>query len=830
MAAETRVRLGLSCSLALVMAVRLPAAQESPAMASPFVELGGPHDIALGEVTGDGVVDVLVSRSDGAVFVCPGRGDGELLAPIPVLSLSGYATLGAVDLNGDAVDEIVVAEHDPATVHLVVSGGDGTFEVSDSFPLPSRPTQLLPEDWDEDADADLAVMCPSAGQIVFLFNTGDAHVGASTMLDVGAGALGGKRAAAGDATGDGHLDLVLSDLSGNAIIVHRGDGTGSFPDSYDLDVQLPANVVLGDFNADGALDIVAPVFFMSTLQVLWNRGDGDFLPPIVVGSAGLNSPIVGDLNEDGLEDLFGSTVYGVTVLLADSPGPFASARHFGIGASAGKGRSAVADMNSDGDLDVVVGGQGSATAPLTVLLGSGDGSLRPVSRGVQGDVAFADVDGNGWLDIIGLYEPSYQLAVLPGLGFGAFGPPVLTPTVYQAHEFELADFNEDGRTDCLVAGQGPASLHLGNGEVLGPQILLWDGGPTLVKIGTGDLDGDGHEDAVSACGSLLRVLLGDGDATFTALPDAPVQWQPTDLVVAHLDDDGILDVALGYLDSSPSGVAVLLGRGDGTFEAPAMHVTAPVLRLDAGDLDHDGDVDLVACSPPTGTVLVLLNAGDGSFSSGDDVVLAWPSVGDLELADLDRDGVLDLATVSADSPTWQGMLELHRGLGDGRFSKLDEMVVQQKAFDLTAADVDADGAPDLAVSRGPSILFNRAGPWTKLGGALGGSGGQPKLAATGTLIPDSTFVLHLSEAPPAALAWLVIGLRTVSIPFKGGVLVPSPDIVIGPWTSDSRGTLRVALPWPARGAPAVAVHQFWIQDAGGPFGCSASNALQGEGQ
>jgi hypothetical protein len=532
----------------------------------------------------------------------------------------------------------------------------------------------------------------------------------------------------------------------------------------------------------------------------------------------LNSPIVGDLNEDGLPDLFGPSVFGVTVLLADSPGPFSPYHHFGTGASAG--RTVAADMNSDGDLDVVVAGQGSPTAPLTVLLGRGDGSLRPVSAQVQGDVALDDVDGDGWLDIIGAYEPlSATLAVLPGLGFGAFGPPVFTPTVYKAHKFELADFNEDGRADCLVAGQGLANLHLGSGElVLGPQIQLWGVGPTLTVIGTGDLEGDGHEDAVSACGSSLRVLLGHGDATFMGLPDVPVPWQPTDLVVAHLDDDGILDVALGYFDSSPSGVAVLLGRGDGTFDPPAMHVTAPVLRLAAGDVDHDGDVDLAACSQPTGAVLVLLNAGDGSFSSADDVVLAWPSVQDLELADLDRDGVLDLATVSTTGSTWQGMLELNRGLGDGRFSRLDEMVLQQTAFDLTAADVDGDGALDLAVSRGPSILFNRAGPWTTLDGALGGSGGQPKLAATGTLLPDSTFVLHLSEAPPAALGWGVIG--------RGA----SPDIVIGPWATESRGTLQVALPWPARGAPAGAVHQFWIQDAGGPFGFSASNALQGEGQ
>jgi hypothetical protein len=124
-------------------------------------------------------------------------------------------------------------------------------------------------------------------------------------------------------------------------------------------------------------------------------------------------------------------------------------------------------------------------------------------------------------------------------------------------------------------------------------------------------------------------------------------------------------------------------------------------------------------------------------------------------------------------------------------------------------------------------LLGGVSAWVDLGDALAGAGGEPMLAGSGTLAAGSPVELQLTGAAPLAPAVLVVGFSVLDAPFKGGVLVPSPDALVAGLVTGPTGALLLAGTWPA-GVPSgtALVFQEWIQDVVGPQGWSASNALQ----
>ncbi|MHC4845218.1 MAG: hypothetical protein ACYTCU_03550, partial [Planctomycetota bacterium] len=118
--------------------------------------------------------------------------------------------------------------------------------------------------------------------------------------------------------------------------------------------------------------------------------------------------------------------------------------------------------------------------------------------------------------------------------------------------------------------------------------------------------------------------------------------------------------------------------------------------------------------------------------------------------------------------------------------------------------------------------------WIDLGGALLGVSGRPDLAASGALCAGVTVTLSLSDAAPRAAANLVIGLSLLNSPFKGGTLVPNPDLLISGLPTDALGQLALSASWPPAVPSGAAFYfQFWISDELGPAGFSASNGLMG---
>ncbi len=117
-------------------------------------------------------------------------------------------------------------------------------------------------------------------------------------------------------------------------------------------------------------------------------------------------------------------------------------------------------------------------------------------------------------------------------------------------------------------------------------------------------------------------------------------------------------------------------------------------------------------------------------------------------------------------------------------------------------------------------------PWTDLDHGLAGSSGIPLLVCMGSLMAGTSGSITISNIPSGALGALVVGFSTFYAPFKGGVMVPNPDLVIP--TGSGIGTIILPFVWPHGVPSGFAFYlQYWVVDVGGPQGYAASNACCG---
>jgi hypothetical protein len=311
---------------------------------------------------------------------------------------------------------------------------------------------------------------------------------------------------------------------------------------------------------------------------------------------------------------------------------------------------AVGDFNRDGKPDLVVVGFQPGTNQVSILLGKGDGTFQVPVNYTVGDApnapAVADLNNDGKLDLVVPNRLGSSVSVLLGKGDGTFQPAMTFTVPLEATYVAVGDVNNDGKADLVVRDDSGISVLLGNGDgTFQPAITTLPPGP-FTAIGIGDWNGDGILDVVTAgqrgVTSEVGVLFGNGDGTFTPGATYPIDNEPVSVAVADFNGDGKLDIAVA--DSQGIGVAVLLGNGDGTFQPAVFYSTFFPGWIVAADVNGDGKPDLlVAGAGPNlaGAVTVFLGNGDGSFKPG----IAYPAGGSsLAVGDFNGDTLLDVAS------------------------------------------------------------------------------------------------------------------------------------------------------------------------------------------
>src|ERR1700761_5235080 len=275
--------------------------------------------------------------------------------------------------------------------------------------------------------------------------------------------------------------------------------------------------------------------------------------------------------------------------------------------------------------------------------------------------AIGDFNGDGRPDFA-VPTNGGQIVILLGKGDGTFtnGTPISTKTPFTPSSAVVGDFNGDGKQDLAILsaqGTGSVNIYLGNGDgtfQTAKNFTVANATSASRLLAMGDFNGDGVEDLVATNSGLnnVAVIIGNGDGTFNAPSYYSAPNTPWNVVVGDVNKDGILDLAVAADNSSVA--YILQGNGDGTFKAP-ISVTIGSTQVGSvalGDFNGDGYLDLATTSAPDNAVYILLNKGTATPSFGAATKIGM-NTGPyyLTIGDFNRDGKADIISANNGNST-----------------------------------------------------------------------------------------------------------------------------------------------------------------------------------
>lgn len=407
--------------------------------------------VSITDLDGDGNPDIVLGTSTGGIYttgccgsvaqpdlfqVLMGRGDGTFVDSV-VYNQGTFGTgpqIATGDFNHDQQTDVLVfaasnVGGEPSTLDMLPGNNSGALGSAVTSSVIIAPTMLVSADMNKDGkpDAVLAGSSLSGPQLAVLINQGNGTFAAEQDYALPNAAVS---LAAGDFNGDGRMDVAVGVAaglggSGSGVYVMFGQANGTLGSPVKIDSSInPTGLAAADLNGDGRADLVVADqgFFdyagssnqvNGALHVYLGNANSTFTAQTLPATSATNYSVLalGDLNGDGRLDLVvGGNIAGLQAtskpsvysFLGNGDGTFKAANATPLAGNYGVGSTAIAlaDFNHDGKLDVAVG---DATAFTSILLGNGDGTFAAtvMTLGQQpGAIAAADLTGDGYPELI----------------------------------------------------------------------------------------------------------------------------------------------------------------------------------------------------------------------------------------------------------------------------------------------------------------------------------------------------------------------------------------------------------------------------------------------
>lgn len=336
-----------------------------------------------------------------------------------------------------------------------VSGGNGTFGSGSEVAVGSNPYIVLTADVDGDGDLDLLTPNFTGNSVSIRLNNGSGAFSGTTDVPVGSQPRG---LAVSDIDGDGDLDIITANYNANTASVRFNNGSGAFSGNTELVVgSQPQSVVTADIDGDADLDLLVSNGASNSVSVRFNNGSGSFSggSEVSVGAFPF-SLTAGDVDNDGDVDFVTGNFQSTTasVRLNNGSGSFSGTTTLSAG-NQPRGVT-LADIDGDNDLDLLVanlysddvnvytnGGTGNFTSTATLAAGSGPGG-----------VTAADIDGDNDLDLLVPDIFANTVSVRLNNGSGSFSAGTTVNVGTQPYRVAMADLDGDGDLDMLAANFG----------------------------------------------------------------------------------------------------------------------------------------------------------------------------------------------------------------------------------------------------------------------------------------------------------------------------------------------------------------------------------------
>ncbi len=534
-----------------------------------------------------------------------------------------------------------------------------------------------------------------------------------------------------------------------------------FSTGYELNAQtMQANDIdLGDLDNDGLPDII--VAHAQDNKISWFRNLGgnqfELLQDLVPNLPTPFSLAVSDIDGDGDKDIFASGAGNNQIVWYenDSTGTFGTANLIGTATWA---HLTATDLNGDGLPDLLVGSQTGSEIKWYENLGNGlfsaEQQITTLVVSVK-DVIAVDLDGDLDLDIISASSADNKMAWYENLGGGTFGPQqVISLTASGANSVCAADLDNDGDQDLVLSGGGDNSVawYENLGGSFSAENIITTNASFVESVSCADMDGDGDFDVLTnqTAGSYTRLVWFEnvGGAVFSGYTNITDDSYANVVRCADMDNDGDTDVVslytgayqVSYHDNPGDGtfgqdhrltiwgnpsrgrpidvdldgdVDVLItmdgtywceNLGGGKYGAVKHYITGSMQGADMGDLDNDGDLDIVLANGTGATgyanVVWMENLGNGLFGPEVDITTDVTSSRRVEIVDLNQDGWLDVVAGGGTMVAW------YRNLGGGSFSSTQTLGTVTWCHSVETFDLNNDGELDvLYVSRNENTLY-----------------------------------------------------------------------------------------------------------------------------
>lgn len=459
----------------------------------------------------------------------------------------------------------------------------------------------------------------------------------------------------------------------------------------------PDSVAVVDFNGDGKPDIVVANYSANTVSIMLGVGDGTFVSPAPFATGPTpNEVVVADVNHDGTPDAIVADGGNnkVSVLLGKGDGTLNAQTTFAVGTNP---RSVVVgDLNKDGKLDLAVLNFDST---VSVLLGNGNGTFQaqttiPAATQTRA-LAIGDLNGDGNLDIV---TAASTLVVDFGDGQGGVASSVTTPLASQALSVAVADISGDGKPDVVLAypNNDTIGVMLGSGSQTLNTVQTYSTGMGVGPEGVSvaDVNGDGKPDVVAVTlTNTMEVLLGSGNGTLGAASPFGTATYGYTFAVADVNGDGKPDLVAPHLSGSdvkvllndPPPVVVSINRAapaTATTQATSVTFTVrfsePVSGVTAANFSVALDPAMTSAAPtvapPSGPSAVFMVTFSGITGNGN--------------------VALNLVGINSSTTIVNDVGELLKPA----VGFATAIPFNPEAYDVTVADMDGDGKPDLILA------------------------------------------------------------------------------------------------------------------------------------
>ena len=612
------------------------------------------------------------------------------------------------DMDNDGDKDVIAASSNDSQVLMYENiGGDLLYNprilISENVQVPG---DLIVSDLDNDGLKDIIVTSKSGNKIIWFKNlNGNSFSDEIVLLD---NTLRPKKIVSIDIDNDGDNDLLFNSSMDDNVFLLRNDGFGNFSNpevvvSIDYNGEVLKAI---DLNNDGLLDIISSnwsgLFYWSR-----NLGNGLFAVKQLLGFG--DDLEFYDINNDNYIDAIGVDEYENKVFYYLNQGGNSFGNRLSISISYEDPLEVeVADMDNDGISDIVVVFSNDVhNGSLGWFKNMGNetfGDLNIISTDVKFPriLRVADIDGDGKQDVLFRDENLlYKFNWYKNIDGFNFKENVINFNLGTIKCVRVADLNNDGKKD-IITGYKKITWNenYGNNSFSAPKIISnSDHSDYLFTYDMEiiDIDNDNDLDIIALNHKQIDIYenLGNGEFSLQSSLFFPHQSEySTVMEIGDLDGDGLFDIALPLQFSGINNKAGWFRNlGDNTF-SPFIPLNFPgeynyrPFDLKIGDIDNDGDNDIVTSSPDFARINFLENDGTGNFTLT--TTSQFIATNQLLLNDIDNDGYLDIVTAGYNE--WGIYLKKNNKGVFGPTIIIDDI---QIAHDVFLEDINNDGLKDV---------------------------------------------------------------------------------------------------------------------------------------